>query len=364
MDGYWAGFFGCAPERLRPGKPLVVPHGPGLAGYGGIYLQGFGSAPVVSIPAPLAGALGAGVAAAAGSGLAADGRWSALLGDSLRAVVGPAWIGYGDAGTLRIPEPREGTRVLTGKDAPSVALLREACDPVEWEHGGSSPGGNPLVGAFGEDGVLAALAGYEVWGDRIAHIAVLTRPDRRGSGRGREVVGRLAALALQRGLVPQYRTLAANEPSLAVARALGFQPYATSLALRLATPATGHVGTFLASLDHPFRREILAVRELILGADAAIAEGIKWNAPSFRTSEWFATFHLRAKDGVQVILHLGAKKRADTAGVAAVGDPEGLLRWLAADRATVKFGDLAEVDAKGPAFAAVVRGWIGHVDAR
>jgi hypothetical protein len=128
--------------------------------------------------------------------------------------------------------------------------------------------------------------------------------------------------------------------------------------------AAGDVESFLAALEHPFRREILAVRELILGADPGIAEGIKWNAPSFRTSEWFATFHLRARDGVQVILHLGAKKREDAPGVAAVEDPEGLLRWLAADRAAVKFGGLAEVEAKGPAFAAVVRGWIGHVDAR
>ena len=63
---------------------------------------------------------------------------------------------------------------------------------------------------------------------------------------------------------------------------------------------------FLASLDHPFLREILALREIILGADPSIVEGIKWNAPSFRTSEYFATFHLRARDGVQLILHRGA----------------------------------------------------------
>jgi hypothetical protein len=48
-------------------------------------------------------------------------------------------------------------------------------------------------------------------------------------------------------------------------------------------------------------------RQIILDADASIAEGIKWNAPSFYTSEYFATIQLRAKDGVQVILHLGAK---------------------------------------------------------
>jgi hypothetical protein len=118
------------------------------------------------------------------------------------------------------------------------------------------------------------------------------------------------------------------------------------------------VETFLAALDHPFDREILALREIILGADPRIAEGIKWNAPSFRTSEWFATFHLRAKDGVQLILHLGAKKRA---AAVAIPDPESLLQWLGADRASVKFRDLDDVEAKRAAFSAVIRQWIEHV---
>ncbi|HEX7239508.1 MAG TPA: DUF1801 domain-containing protein [Longimicrobiaceae bacterium] len=126
-------------------------------------------------------------------------------------------------------------------------------------------------------------------------------------------------------------------------------------------PAPGEVEALLASLDHPRLREIRAVRQLILGADPAISEGVKWNAPSFRTSEWFATFHLRAKDGVQVILHFGAKKRDTTAARAAIADPESLLEWLAADRATARFRDMDDVEAKRNAFAAVVRQWIGHV---
>jgi hypothetical protein len=73
--------------------------------------------------------------------------------------------------------------------------------------------------------------------------------------------------------------------------------------------APGDVDAFLKSIDHPFEKEILALRQIILGAAPGIGEGIKWNAPSFQTSEYFATFHLRAKDCVQLILHLGAKKR-------------------------------------------------------
>ena len=126
-------------------------------------------------------------------------------------------------------------------------------------------------------------------------------------------------------------------------------------------PPPEDVERFLASLEHPHRAEVLALRQTILGADPGIAEGIKWNAPSFRTSEYFATFNLRAKDGVQIILHLGARKQESSAVRAAIADPESLLEWLAADRASVKFRDLKDVDAKRSAFAAVVRQWIAQV---
>ena len=124
--------------------------------------------------------------------------------------------------------------------------------------------------------------------------------------------------------------------------------------------ATEEVEAFLAALDHPFKREILALREIVLGADASISEGIKWNAPSFRTAEYFATFNLRAKEKVQIILHLGAKKRDNTAELT-IADPETLLEWLAADRAAAGFSDLNDIEAKQSAFAQVIRQWIKYV---
>ena len=118
------------------------------------------------------------------------------------------------------------------------------------------------------------------------------------------------------------------------------------------------VDAFLAALDHPFKPEVLALRQIILGADPGIAEGIKWNVPSFRTSEYFATLHLRAKDGVQVILHMGAKTRDTSTSGVAIADPESLLEWLAKDRASVKFRDLNDIEVKRSAFVDVIRQWI------
>ena len=121
------------------------------------------------------------------------------------------------------------------------------------------------------------------------------------------------------------------------------------------------VDDFLAALDHPHKPEILSLRQIVLAADPSICEEIKWNAPSFRTTESFATFHLRAKGGLQLILHLGAKVRETAATGIDVADPAGLLKWLAQDRAAVTFTSLAEVHAKQPAFTALIRAWIVYV---
>ena len=128
---------------------------------------------------------------------------------------------------------------------------------------------------------------------------------------------------------------------------------------RAAVPES--VESFLASLDHPFRPGILAVRQVILAADPAIGEGIKWKAPSFRTTEYFATVHLRARDGVAVILHFGAKKRDMAAARARIADPASLLEWLADDRAMVRFRDVDEIAASREAFTSLIREWIRYV---
>jgi hypothetical protein len=132
-------------------------------------------------------------------------------------------------------------------------------------------------------------------------------------------------------------------------------------ATRRAASAPEDVETFLAALDHPFKPEILALRQIILGADPSITESIKWNAPSFHTSEHFATFQLRAKEGAHIILHLGAKLRDTSVSGIAIADPQALLTWLAKDRASATFRDLQDIDAKRCAFADIIRRWIEHV---
>jgi len=119
------------------------------------------------------------------------------------------------------------------------------------------------------------------------------------------------------------------------------------------------VAEFLRKLKHPRKMDIEAVRKIILGVSPKISEGIKWNSPSFRTTEYFATLNLR-KDQVWLILHFGAKTK-DNSNEVKIADPSGLLKWLAKDRAVVIFSDAKDVTAKKSALQKIIREWIRYV---
>lgn len=120
------------------------------------------------------------------------------------------------------------------------------------------------------------------------------------------------------------------------------------------------VEAFMADLDHPLKAEIAAVRALILGLGPEVGEGVKWNAPTFRTSDDFATVNLRSTGSLQLILHLGAKVRPDETGMK-IDDPAGLLKRLGKDRCMATLGSGAAFEANREAFAAVLRQWMTYV---
>ena len=130
-----------------------------------------------------------------------------------------------------------------------------------------------------------------------------------------------------------------------------------------ATPAdtTKAMDAFMLALDHPHKALVEAIRASILRTDRTIAEGVKWNAPSFRTTEYFATTNLREKHGVGVVLHLGAKARTLPAGGLDVDDPSKLLKWLGKDHAMIVFESLDDFGRRRKGFEALVRSWIDHV---
>lgn len=120
------------------------------------------------------------------------------------------------------------------------------------------------------------------------------------------------------------------------------------------------VVAFIEKLDHPFKPELETLRELILGLAPEVCEEVKWNAPSFRTTEFFATFHLRPTDRLVLVLHQGAKVKAGKTRPA-IADPAGLLEWRGNDRALVTFHSREEVVSRRDALEAALREWVAYL---
>ena len=123
---------------------------------------------------------------------------------------------------------------------------------------------------------------------------------------------------------------------------------------------SAEVDAWLAKLDHPMKPVLRAIRKVILAADPSIREGIKWNAPSFRVEEWFATAGARRPDFVQVVFHVGAKVKDNATGGMAIDDPGKLLEWHAKERASIKLASVKDVKSKEKALTAIVRQWIAQ----
>lgn len=127
-------------------------------------------------------------------------------------------------------------------------------------------------------------------------------------------------------------------------------------------PVSPDVAKLLATLNHPAEATIHTVRATVLGVDARIGEGIKWNAPSYHLAgAHFATFNLRGKTGAQLVLHLGAKPRPDAKVRGALGEQAQLLEWKSADRAILSLPDERSAQAVQEPLASIVREWIRHL---
>ncbi|RYV50396.1 DUF1801 domain-containing protein [Pengzhenrongella frigida] len=103
-----------------------------------------------------------------------------------------------------------------------------------------------------------------------------------------------------------------------------------------------------------------ALRALVLEANPAVHEHIKWNSPSYVLDGVDqATISAQGKDGVRLVLHRGATT-AETTGAptAFTGDPHGLLTWHSDIRASLLVRDLADLTANRAAAVDVVRAWL------
>ena len=155
----------------------------------------------------------------------------ALLGPRIEQIIGPAYQGYIEWPHF-LSTAHPGVRALCPSDQVALRQLADACEVEAWEHAGIAADEPHVFGCF-VDGQLAAVARYRPgWGE-TAHIGVVTHPAYRGCRYGRAVASAATAQALEAGFIVLYQTLFANTPSVALATGLGYQAYASQLAVRL-----------------------------------------------------------------------------------------------------------------------------------
>lgn len=223
-SAYWAAHLGLSVSQLFIRELTITSHGAELSDYAGVFALFREGAAIVSLP-DRADFLRSLISTLVGF-------CPETMADALRPyaakVIGPAYIGYAED----VPAPAHAARAIMNGDTAAVTALEAACPEEEWEHGGVNSPTRSASGVFC-DNHLVALASYEIWGDSIAHISIITHPKYRSRGFGSSAVAHIAARALADGLLPQYRTLESNVPSMRIAKALGFTKYASSLAVRL-----------------------------------------------------------------------------------------------------------------------------------
>jgi hypothetical protein len=123
---------------------------------------------------------------------------------------------------------------------------------------------------------------------------------------------------------------------------------------------TDSVNAYMKSLEHSLKPVVETIRSTILETDSSITEGIKWNSPSFYCYGWFAAINLRAKNGVQVVLHHGAKVRDDTTLRSTIDDASHLLTWPSKDRSVLSFISSEDFQNKRGAFEKIIQQWVNY----
>ncbi|MFD2163511.1 DUF1801 domain-containing protein [Paradesertivirga mongoliensis] len=113
------------------------------------------------------------------------------------------------------------------------------------------------------------------------------------------------------------------------------------------------VNEWMLKLKHPLKAEIEAVRKIVMDANSAIAEHIKWAAPSFFCTAGLdktgmATFNHRQPKYVHLVFHNGI----------ILNDQSGLLQGDYKDRRMAYFYSMEDIESKKKELVRAVNTWV------
>jgi len=128
---------------------------------------------------------------------------------------------------------------------------------------------------------------------------------------------------------------------------------------------TNKVNEYMSALNHPLKKVMEALRQIILATDTGIGEEIKWNAPAFfymgkmkpfnpkEYKRHIVVSNLFKKDCIRLVFPSGAK----------LSNNAGLLEGDYADgRRLAMFRHVDEVKSKEKALQKVIEEWLNLLD--
>jgi hypothetical protein len=125
------------------------------------------------------------------------------------------------------------------------------------------------------------------------------------------------------------------------------------------------VDAYISKLKHPLKEVIVALRRIILDADAEIGEEIKWNAPTFfytgemkpfnpkEYKRYIVVFNLYRKDCIRLVFPSGAKIK---------GADELLQGDYADGRRLALFRNMNDVTTKSRTLQQAIKQWLSLLD--
>ena len=230
IDTFWAGYFGVSASALGEPGTHVVPH-VGLGDYAGVWFFVRDGACIVSAPASWCDRIREALVAHTFDAVLSEEGLTALFGPAYATTVGPAYQGWLDPQRFE-PTSSPNVRPIEEADRDATLAFRAACGEDDWQDGDLKLDAPGAFGWFEADDLLAA-ASLTHWDDTTVGPGLLVRPDRRRAGCGTAACSAAVAWSLQAGLTLTYQTLMENTGALRIAQSLGFEQYATHIAVRL-----------------------------------------------------------------------------------------------------------------------------------
>ncbi len=126
------------------------------------------------------------------------------------------------------------------------------------------------------------------------------------------------------------------------------------------THLNNDVTDFLDALNHPFRKEIEALRHCILTANSELTENIKWNGPNYcfdNADRITMRIQPPTTKQIQVIFHCGAKVKAQPTEKL-LKENFDILAWKGNDRAIATFKNMGDIERHEMDLSKIVKGWI------